>query len=46
MVYEKLIFKVGGISDSSDAERVEENIKQMEGIMCLSLSTMEAPRLI
>ncbi len=32
VVYEKLRLAIGGISDSSDAERLEQNLSHLEGI--------------
>ena len=36
VVYEKLILNVGGISDSSDAEKLEQHIAHVEGIKAVS----------
>ncbi len=36
VVYEKLVLKIGGISDSSDAQRIEHNLVHVEGIKTLS----------
>lgn len=38
VVYEKLALKVGGISDSSDAERLEQNLLYVEGIRSASVN--------
>ncbi len=38
VVYEKIILKVAGISDSSDSERIENNLKQLEGIKSISVN--------
>src|SRR5437867_2533202 len=36
VIYEKLVLKIGGISDSSDAQRLEQNLLHLEGIKALS----------
>jgi Cu+-exporting ATPase len=38
VVYEKLRLTIGGISDSSDAERLEQNLSHLEGIRSLSVN--------
>ncbi len=38
VVYEKVILKVGGISDSSDAERIEQRLKKVEGVKSVSVN--------
>ena len=38
VVYEKINLKVAGISDSSDSERIENSLKQMEGIKSVSVN--------
>ena len=38
VVYEKLVLKVAGISDSADAEKLEANLKQMEGVKSASVN--------
>src|SRR5581483_7652651 len=38
VVYEKLVLKVAGITDSADAEKLEANLKQMEGIKSASVN--------
>jgi len=38
VVYEKIILKVAGISDSSDAQKIEDNLKQLEGIKSISVN--------
>ena len=38
VVYEKIILKVAGISDSSDSQRIENNLKQLEGIKSISVN--------
>ena len=38
VVYEKLTLNIAGISDSSDSERIENNLHQMEGIKSVSVN--------
>jgi Cu+-exporting ATPase len=38
VVYEKLTLNILGISDSSDSERIENNLNQMEGIKSVSVN--------
>ena len=38
VVYEKIILKVAGISDSSDSQKIEDNLKQLEGIKSISVN--------
>ena len=38
VIYEKLTLNIGGISDSSDSERIEKNFRQMEGIKSVSVN--------
>jgi Cu+-exporting ATPase len=38
VVYEKLTLTVQGISDSSDAERLEQRLKQIEGVRSVSVN--------
>ena len=38
VVYEKLGLNIGGISDSSDAERLEQKLSHLEGIKSLSVN--------
>jgi P-type Cu+ transporter len=38
VIYEKLALNIGGISDSSDAERLEQNLSHLEGIKSLSVN--------
>ena len=38
VVYEKLTIKVGGITDSSDAGRLEKRLKELEGVKFASVS--------
>jgi Cu+-exporting ATPase len=38
VVYEKLTLNIAGISDSSDSERIEKNLDQMEGIKTVSVN--------
>jgi P-type Cu+ transporter len=38
VVYERLALIIGGISDSSDAERLEQNLSHLEGIKSLSVN--------
>src|SRR6266702_3906741 len=38
VIYEKLGLTIGGISDSSDAERLEQNLSHLEGIKTLSVN--------
>src|SRR5215831_3785657 len=38
VVYEKLALIIGGISDSSDTERLEQNLSKLEGIRSLSVN--------
>lgn len=38
VVYEKISLKVAGITDSSDSERIENSLKQMEGIKSISVN--------
>ncbi len=38
VIYEKLGLMIGGISDSSDAERLEQNLSHLEGIKTLSVN--------
>lgn len=38
VVYEKLTLNIAGISDSSDSERIEKNLDQMEGIRTVSVN--------
>ncbi len=36
VVYEKLTLKLGGVSDSTDAERLEQRLRQVDGIKSVS----------
>ena len=36
VVYEKLVLDIGGISDSSDAQRLEQNLVHVEGVKAVS----------
>src|SRR6266852_1110402 len=36
VIYEKLVLMIGGISDSSDAQRLEQNLSHLDGIKTLS----------
>ncbi|TLX79352.1 MAG: copper-translocating P-type ATPase [Thaumarchaeota archaeon] len=38
VVYEKLTFKLGGVSDSTDAERLEQKLHQLDGIKSASVN--------
>jgi P-type Cu+ transporter len=38
VIYEKLGLTIGGISDSSDAQRLEQNLSHLEGIKTLSVN--------
>ena len=38
VVYEKVVLKVSGLSDSSDAQRLESALKQVEGIRTVSVN--------
>jgi len=38
VIYEKIILKVAGISDSSDAQKIEDNLKHLEGIKSISVN--------
>jgi Cu+-exporting ATPase len=38
VVYEKLTLKLGGVSDSTDAERVEQKLHQLDGIKSASVN--------
>jgi len=38
VIYEKLVLMIGGISDSSDAQRLEQNLSHLEGIKTLSVN--------
>ena len=38
VVYEKIILKLAGISDSSDSQRIEDNLKQLDGIKSISVN--------
>jgi len=38
IAYEKLILRLGGISDSTDAEKLEQKLQQMEGIKSISVN--------
>jgi Cu+-exporting ATPase len=38
VVYEKLTIKIGGITDSSDASRLEKRLKELEGVKFASVS--------
>ncbi|MGI0021396.1 MAG: heavy metal translocating P-type ATPase [Nitrososphaeraceae archaeon] len=38
VVYEGLTLTIGGISDSSDAQRIEQNLKQIQGIKSASVN--------
>lgn len=38
VVYEKVMLKIGGISDSSDAERIEQSLLSIEGIRYASVN--------
>jgi P-type Cu+ transporter len=38
VVYEKLILKIGGLSDSTDAERLEQNLLRIEGAKYVSVN--------
>src|SRR5438309_193009 len=38
IVYEKLILKLGGVSDSTDAERLEQKLHQLDGIKSASVN--------
>ncbi|MDE1814286.1 MAG: copper-translocating P-type ATPase, partial [Thaumarchaeota archaeon] len=38
VVYEKLAVKIGNMTDSSDAERLEKKLKELEGIRYVSVS--------
>ena len=38
VVYEKLVLKLAGLSDSADAERLERNLKQYEGVRSASVN--------
>ena len=38
VIYEKLGLMIGGISDSSDAHRLEQNLSHLEGIKTLSVN--------
>ncbi len=36
VIYEKLVLDIGGISDSSDAQRLEQNLVHVEGVKAVS----------
>ncbi|MBI1828642.1 MAG: heavy metal translocating P-type ATPase [Thaumarchaeota archaeon] len=38
VVYEKLTLKLGGVSDSTDAERLEQKLHQLDGIKSVSVN--------
>lgn len=38
VVYEKIILKVEGISDSSDAQRLEQSLERLEGVRLVSVN--------
>jgi len=38
VVYEKLMVKVGGITDSSDADRLEKRLRDLEGVRYVSVN--------
>jgi Cu+-exporting ATPase len=38
VIYEKLTLNIEGISDSSDSERIENNLRQMDGIKSVSVN--------
>src|SRR5437867_2557016 len=38
VVYEKLALKLGGVSDSTDAERIEQKLHQLDGIKSVSVN--------
>lgn len=38
VIYEKLVLKIGGISDSSDAQRLEQNLLHVDGIKALTVN--------